>query len=102
MNLLIKIIPNFKYHISTEFEINSRCYRGEEIILARTGQGNKFSGDIYRDISCLIIRQIEKENLRIQFKLMISTLQEQSMSVPFIDDTNLVIDEKEVEAKMQQ
>ena len=57
---------------------------------------------MYRDISYLIIKKIEKENLGIHFKSIISALQEQSVSVLFVDDTNLITDRKEVEARMQQ
>ena len=36
--------------------------------LAGTGQGNKISGDICRDTSCTIIRQLEKEGLGMVIK----------------------------------
>ena len=55
MKLFTKIIPKFKYYISTRFRISTRYYGGEENLLAGTSQGNKFFGNIYRDISCLII-----------------------------------------------
>ena len=48
----------FKHHISAGFGISDDFYRGLEK-LAGTGQGNKFSGDMCRDISCLIMKQLE-------------------------------------------
>ena len=58
-------MPNFKHYISTRFGIGTRYYSREENLLAGTGQGNKFSGNMCRDISYLIIRKIEKKNLEI-------------------------------------
>ena len=68
MKLFTKIMPRFKHYISTRFGISTRYYRGEENLLVGTSQGDKFSSNKCRDISCLIIRKIEKKNLGIQYK----------------------------------
>jgi len=56
MILYTKIMPRFRKYISTGYGISTDYCRGDRVKLAGTGQGNKFSSDIYRDISCLIIR----------------------------------------------
>ena len=41
--------------MNTAFGVSNEYY-GREIELVSTSQGNKFSGDIHRDTSCLIIK----------------------------------------------
>ena len=65
MKLITKVIPNSKHYLYTGFGISLSYYGGENERLAGTGQGNKFSGDLCRDTSCLIIREIEKKRLGI-------------------------------------
>ena len=55
IKLYTKIMLRFKHYISTGYGISKNFYGGEDEELARMGQGNKFLGNIYRDISCLII-----------------------------------------------
>ena len=59
MKLIAKVIPNWRHYVCTRFGASSTYYGGEEDKLAGTGQGNRFSGDVCRDLSCLIIRNIE-------------------------------------------
>ena len=56
--LYTKIMPNFENHVNTGYGISQEYYRGRNS-LAGTGQGNKFSGDMCCNISCLIICQLE-------------------------------------------
>jgi len=65
MKLIMKVIPNWKHYSCTGFGISSSYYRGENERLAGTGQGNKFSGDLCRDTSCLIIREIKRKRLEM-------------------------------------
>ena len=58
MILRTKIMPLFEHHVSAGFGISDHFYEGLEK-LAGTGQGNKFSGNMCRDISCLIMKQLE-------------------------------------------
>ena len=48
------------YYTSTRYRISNEYYRGGNMKLADTEQGNKFSRDICRDTSYLIIRKLEK------------------------------------------
>ena len=70
MFLFTKIIPVFNYYINTGFGLLSEYYRGRDNLLASTEQGNKFSGNMHRDVSYLIIKQLEKEKLGIIFKAL--------------------------------
>ena len=54
-----------------------------------------------RDVSCLIIKQIENQNLEIEIKSIILGLIEHSVSVSFVDDTDLFSNGDEVKEKMQ-
>ena len=55
-------MPNWEHYVSTGHGISKKHYGREEMKLAGTGQGNKFSGDMCRDTSCLIIRQLKKKD----------------------------------------
>jgi len=102
MYLFTKIMPNFEHYINTGYGISTISYGGEECQLAGTGQGNKFSGDMCRDISSLIIKQIENENLGIIFQSPVKEVQEQSVSVSFVDDTDFIAEGHQYQQKMQQ
>ena len=67
MKLCTKIMPKLKRHISTGYEISEHYHGGEEDQLAGAGQGNKFSGDMCRDASCIIIKVIENKRLGAVF-----------------------------------
>ena len=60
-------MPRWKHYVSTAFGISEEYYGGEENTLVGTGQGNKFSGDVCRDTSYLIIKVLEKRGLGIKF-----------------------------------
>jgi len=59
-------------------------------------------GDICQDISCLIIKEIEKKNLGIIFRSNVSNEMEQCISVSFVNDNDLVIDRENAEEKIQE
>ena len=100
--LFTKIMPEFKQCINTGFGLSSEYYRERENMLAGTGQGNKFSSDMCRDVSCLIIKQLEKENLSVIFKALENQQIEQCVSVSFADDTDFITEENEYDRKMQE
>ena len=100
MILYTKIMPYFEYHIYTGYSISNNYYGGN-MKLAGTGQGNKFSGDMCRDISCLIIKQLETQNLGIWFISLLTGLRILWHSISFVDDTDLVADGTNATQKMQ-
>ena len=53
-------MPILEYHICTAYGISENYYGVEENPMARTGQGNRFSCDFYRDTLELVIRVLEK------------------------------------------
>ena len=88
MKLCAKIMPNFKQHASRGYRISRNDYRGCAK-LARTGQGNKFSGDMHRDIFCLIAWQLEIRNLSITFLSLITSTVVLILCISFVNDTDL-------------
>jgi len=64
------------------------------------GQGNRFLEDVYRDSSCLIIRDIKKKGLGMIISLNVSDLSVQKVVVAFVDDNNLVTDGEDTEEKI--
>ena len=101
MKLYTKIIPNFEHYISTGYGVSNTFYRGSKE-LAGTGQGNKFSGNICRDISCLIIRQLEIKNLGIYFITLIMLFKVLYSSISFVDGTDLAVDRENAVNNMQE
>ena len=60
IKLIAKIIPNFEYHICTSYRVSAKYYGGQKDKLGGTGQGNVLSGTFSRDVSYLIINEVEK------------------------------------------
>jgi len=100
MKLFTTIMPKMQRHVSTAYRVSDRFYGGD-IDLAGTGQGNKLSGDICRDISCLIIKQLEVQNLGICFLSLIIAISILYSSVSFVDDTDLAVDRDNAPEEMQ-
>ena len=87
--------------MSTGFGISNHYYGREEEELVSTGQGNKFSGDMCRDVSCLIIRSIEKDGLGVKFIERETMQVEQIAAVRFVDDNDLIENGNNVNDDMQ-
>ena len=100
MQLFSKIIPRWKHYIYTSFGISNMYYGGDDREMAGTGQGNKLSGDICRDTSCLIIKQLEKRNLGVEMTSKVTNHNELISAIAFVDDTDLVVEGENVEEKM--
>ena len=77
------------------------CYGGEDNSLAGTGQGNRFSGNVCRDSSCLIIRNIERMNVGMKFESRVSRERVLKVVVAFVDDNDMVADGENVENDMK-
>ena len=74
VKLIVKVISNWRYYILIGFGISDSYYGGKNNKLAGTGQGNRFSGDVCRDLSCLIIKDIEKKDLGMIVVLKVSNV----------------------------
>ena len=101
IKLITKVIPNWRHYIRTGFGNSNEYYGGEYDQLAGTGQGNRFSGDVCRDTSCLIIKAIETKDLGMKFKSNISNETISVSAVVYVDDNDLVSDGQRVKEKMQ-
>ena len=99
MKMLTKLMPRWKHYVSTAHGISEEYHGGNECELAGTGQVNKFSGDVCRDTSCMIIKVLENEKLGIKFKSKMSQLETLTSAIAFVDDEDLVAEGKEVEKR---
>ena len=102
MKLYTKIMPRFKHFISTGYGVSTDFYGGNEMVLAGTGQGNKFSGDMCRDVSCIIIKVIEKKGLGVKFENKANGETNQCVAVAFVDDTDFMTDGENATQQMQE
>ena len=102
IQLITKEIPNWNHYISTNFGISSIYYGGEDNRLAGTGQGNRFSGDVCRDTSCLIMKRIEIEKVGMRLTSVLSKKQEEITAVLFVDDADMISEGEDAEEKMQK
>ena len=81
-------MPNFERHVSTGHGVSTNYYGGEEEKLEGTGQGNKFSGHMCRDVSCLIMRCIENQKIGMFIVDKKTREETQCVAVTFVDDTD--------------
>ena len=68
--------------------------------MAGTGQGNKFSGDVCRDTSCLIIKVLEKKGLGMKFGSKLTKEMALIAAIAFVDDTDLIAEGIDAEIMM--
>ena len=92
---------NWEYYLSAAFRIRLNYNGGEENNLARTWEGNRFLGDVYWGISCLMIRVIEKWNISMYLKLTITAIEERIAAVLFVDDADMTAEEDKAQEKIQ-
>ena len=68
MLLLGKVLPKCNHCIGTAHGISSNYHGGVTEDLGGTGQGNVFSGNACRDVSCLIFKELENEKKGVIIK----------------------------------
>ena len=102
LTLIIKILPHFKHYIYTGFGISSSFYSDEQDEYGGTGQGNIFSGESYKVKSYRVIKHLEKQDLRINIKLLITKQLIQWLATAFIDDTSFYSSGNDFMEKIQQ
>ena len=74
MKLFTKVISVMDHYVHAGYKRSKIHCGGHEELLAGTGQGNRFSGDMCRDILCLIIKQIERKSLGVIIEAPISKI----------------------------
>ena len=102
IKLITKVIPNWNHYVSAAHGISEKSYGGEDNKLVGTGQGNRFSGDVCRDTSCLIMKCIENEKLGITFKSGLTCQSVQIVAVMFVDDADMITEGVEAQDKMKR
>ena len=89
VKLIAKVLPVLNHHVCTGFGISKQYYGDSKQKMGGTGQGNCFSGNNSRDISCFVIRQLEIEKLGAMIKAPISQITMQRAALVFVDNTNI-------------
>ena len=99
MKMLTKLMQRWKHCVSAACGISEEYHGENECKLAGTGQRNKFTGDVCRDASCIIIKVLENEKLGMKFKSKLSQMETLISAIAFVDDVDLVAEGKEVEKR---
>ena len=71
IKLITKLLPVIEYHLCTSYGASSNYHGGCNNKQVGTGQGHVVSVNIYRDSTCIIFKDIEKEDLGIIIKALI-------------------------------
>ena len=102
MLIFTKILPIQQQYICTGYRISEKWYGGVSAKLVGTGQGNNFSGELCKDTSCLIIKQIENLSIEFEFNSYFIKNIEQIVVLLFVNNTDLITNSKQNEIKMKK
>ena len=58
MTLITKVLPRCKHHVKKTYGTSKESYGGTNTLLGGTGKGNVFPGNVCRDVSCFIFKEI--------------------------------------------
>ena len=58
MKLIMKALPKCKHCVGTTQRISKDSHRGMNSLFGGTGQGNVFSGNVCRDVSRFVFKEI--------------------------------------------
>ena len=83
--------------MSTAFGASKEFYGGRGETLTGAGQGNVVSVNICRHSSCIILRDIEKENLGVLITSPLTKEIVQQLAIAFFDDNDFASDGKHAE-----
>ena len=87
-----------EHYVSTSFGISKDFCGGSTSMLAASGQGNVVLVNICRNLSCIMLKGIEKEKLGVRVKSSLKTDSVQQLAIAFVDYNDFVSDgEKETE-----
>ena len=101
IKLIAKVRWNWRYYACTDFSISNTYYSRENDWLAGTGQENNFSGNVRRDLLCLIMQNIKQKEVRMLFESKVHGDVMQKLSILFVNNNDLVTDWKDTEENMQ-
>ena len=102
IKLITKVLPRCKHFIGTTYGVGKESYGEMNELLGGTGQGNVFSGNVCKDVSCFIFKEIEKKRLGIMLTSKYNDTEVQRNVIAFVDDSDFCSSGVECERKMQE
>ena len=102
VKLVTKVLPRVEHHVGTVNGVSKEKYGGEKYLLGGTGQGNVFSGVTWRDLSCVIFKQLENKQLGIRIEPKCNGKIEQRVVIPCVDDADFCTSGANNERKNQE
>ena len=97
IQLITKILPIMDHFMSTAFGDSKYFYGGRRRTLTGAGQGNVVSVNMCRYSSCIILRDIEKNNLGFFITSPLTEEIVRQLEISFVDDNNFASDENHAE-----
>ena len=95
IQLVTKTLPTIEHCVGSYFGvIKEFCGGRRQTLMVGTGQVNACSVSMFRDSSCMMLKEIEKENLGVFIKLPLTTDSVQQLAIAFVDDDDFASDEK--------
>ena len=101
IKLFMKVLLIIKYHIFTIHGISQTSYGGIGDKIVGTGQGNITSSNAYRNKSCLIIENIDRDKKGAIMQYLQSQKIIQRTAVAFIDDASMFLNGEKVKENIQ-
>ena len=102
IKLITKALPRCKQFIRMTCGVSKDIYGGMNWLLGGTGQGNIFSGNVCRDVSCFIFKEIENKRLGIILTSKCNNVEVQRNAISFVGDSDFFSSGAECERKIQE
>ena len=101
VKLITKVFPTMQHHIGATSGVIKENNGGTIELLGGSGQGNVFSGEPCRDVSCVIFRRLKKKKVGILIRSSYNGNIEKRVEMAHVDDDNSCTSGKDCEKKMQ-
>ena len=88
IKLITKEFPRWKHFVGTTHDMSKESHGGMNALVGRTGQGNVFLGNACRDVSCFVLKQIEKKLLGTKVTSRHNNIEVQIKAIAFVDDSD--------------
>ena len=82
------MLPKCNHYVGTAHGISTLCYGSENYYLGGTGQGKVFSGNVCRDVSCLIFKHPEQKDLVVLITSEARKEVYKRVLIAFVDDSD--------------
>ena len=90
-----------KHCIEISYRISDQSYGGDNTFLGGTWQGNMLSGCVCRDVSCFMLKELEKKDWGCWWSWNMMK-EVQRVEIAFVDDSDFCTKGDESETKMQE